>query len=476
MDAMSKACPTCGVDLTIFDVDKNGEINFDDVKIEDTESLDEILAEITKSDDIPKDIVEDLKSIGDDTTISESKEEAQPVPKESVETAETTVEAEKPEVEAKPEAVAEGEKPEAETKDIPPPPPAEGEGGETFKCPSCGTPLDASSDVCYNCGVEFVEEQATQFECPECGATVGIDESSCSNCGTQFEVEAVEEMPEEAQTVQASESAVEEIKEVKAKPEKEPEEEGDPYQRLQEIVEEVKPLLLIAKRYDINVSEGKELINKAIVAGKNRDAIAALGYVTQSKENVEAQLKNQILERIKKLRTETAGAQKTGIKVDVGKMLDEASTALAAKDYENAIQTYFKASEEFEMSSGEYIKANDVLKLMNVVAENSLHLQLDVSEVGRQIDRLKDEINKKNWKKAEKLAAEGTEIVKNTLTPLLQEEIKKARALLIEWKSKNKDITKPISILKEANIAAKNEEYGEALKQLVSFKKETKSL
>jgi predicted RNA-binding Zn-ribbon protein involved in translation (DUF1610 family) len=496
MDVETQVCPTCGVDLSIFDVGKNGEIDLDDVKIEDTKSLDDLLEEISKSEDIPTDIVEDLKSIGNDTKVDESgakeptPESGKPSEELEVSKKASAPEAKAPkakpdgkEAEVKPEVEVEGAKPEAKKDE------------EMFECPSCGTELPVSSNVCYNCGVEFVDEQATQFECPECHTMVSISADKCPKCGAQFEVQAITETIDAAEGLESEvkEELSEEVKaakklggDVDAQDEavgetgivEEPgkEVEKDPYQKLQELVEEVKPLLLIAKRYDIDVSEGKLLINKAIMAGRNKDAKAALEFVKKSKEIVEEMLNRQISDRIKKLNEEVKEAKSRGFEIDVAEKMTESRKALKSRDYETAIQSYFKANEDYEMSSGDYIEVKGALNLMTEVISNSEVLQFEVSDVGKHIDKLKGEMDKGNWKKANKIAEEGKQKVMRTLPPQIKREIKKARSLLIEWKAKNKDITKPIKFLKEANIAMKKEDIGEALRNLVSFKKETKSL
>ena len=141
-------------------------------------------------------------------------------------------------------------------------------------CNSCGTLLPMSSTVCFNCGVEFAEEEVVQFQCPECSAMVTGDVTNCPLCGAIFsEGEAPPAGVEgEAKPLEEAEKAVEE---------------GDPYLKLQELVEEVKPSLLIARRYDIDVSEGKDLINRAIKASKRKDIKSALEFVRKSKDSVE---------------------------------------------------------------------------------------------------------------------------------------------------------------------------------------------
>jgi len=462
-------------DYLFFDVDKDGEIDIDNVKIEDTKSIDDLLSEITKSEDISSDIVEDLKTIG--KTATEVPEEpgapkAPPEPKEP-ETAKATPEPKGPEAakappEPKKPAKAPGPpkpptKPKAPSKGevrvveavVPTKEAVKEEEVEMFECPSCKTLLPVSAAVCTKCGVEFVEEEVTQFQCPECSTLVNEDINKCPSCGAVFEV--TEEVVEE-------------------KEEKVVEEAQDPYKRLQEIVEEVKPLLFIAKRYDIDVTEGKDLINKAIKAGRRKDTKAALKFVKTSKDTVETSLSIQITKRIKKLEDDITETKNRGMEVDIGDKLVKSMKAVENKDYESSIQSYFEAKEIYESSCSDYVKAKDELDFITGLVENSSYLHLDISDLEDAKDALKDAIDTKNWTMASKIAAEGRKKALTLLPSQIRGEAKKARSLMIDWKSKNMDITKPIGFLKEANLALKNADYNEALKFMVLFKKETKTL
>lgn len=475
----AKSCPSCGVDLSIFDVDKNGELDMDSVKIEDTKSIDDLLSEITKSEDISSDIVEDLKSIGKTATeVPEGPEKAEtkPEPKEP-ETAEAKPESKEPEAAKAPLGPKEPTKapgtPKPPTKPATPPKgevrvieaqvptkeaaKEEEEEVEMFECPSCKTLLPVTASVCTKCGVEFVEEELTQFQCPECSTLVNEDVNKCPSCGAVFEV--TEEVVEEGVV---EEKVTEEAK--------------DPYKRLQEIVEEVKPLLFIAKRYDIDVTEGKDLINKAIKAGRRKDTKSALKFVKTSKDTVETSLSIQITERIKKLEDDIDETKRRGMEVDIGDKLTKSMKALENKDYESSIESYFEAKEVYESSCSDYVKAKDELDFITGLVENSSFLRLDISDLEDAKDALKEAIDTKNWTMASKIAAEGRKKALTLLPSQIRGEAKKARSLMIDWKSKNMDITKPIGYLKEANLALKNADYNEALRFMVLFKKETKTL
>jgi len=438
IEAESKVCPSCGVDLTIFDVDLDGELDFDSIKIEDSKSLDELLDEITTAEEIPSDIVEDLKTIGKDNAKFEESE-AEEAPEETKESPEIEPEVKPGEERAEVEAEKEEEK---------------------FECPTCGTLLPMSSTVCFNCGVEFVEEEVVQFQCPECSTIVTGDVTKCPQCGTAFaEREALPAAKGEAKPAEGAETA-----------------EGDPYQTLQNLVEEVKPSLLIARRYEIDVSEGKDLINKAIKASKSKDIKSALEFVRKSRDSVEGVIHSQISDRLAKLKEEIEDAESRGMEVQASEMLEDAQKALNDRKYEASIQSYLKAKENYESFCGDYVKVKEDLDFMNELLKNSTYMRFDVSDGVKYLGILKEAINKSDWTKASKIATTGKEKIISVLPSQIRGEMRKARELLIDWKSKDKDITKPIKHLKEASMAVKSGDHAEALRFLVLFKKETQTL
>ncbi|MCK4443029.1 MAG: zinc ribbon domain-containing protein, partial [Thermoplasmata archaeon] len=188
--ADARKCPSCDTDLTLFDIDMDGELDVDKIEISDESAIDDILSSIVGKDESSK-LLEDIKSIGKESDMNEMVEEIEPEP--------TKVE-EEPRIE---------------------------EGG-AFECPSCGSIVGADQTSCPNCGVEFEEQEILEFECPVCNAPVSATASSCDNCGVKFEAageEATTEEPEEAANGTASVEAATELEgEIEPAPEAELEE------------------------------------------------------------------------------------------------------------------------------------------------------------------------------------------------------------------------------------------------------------
>jgi RNA polymerase subunit RPABC4/transcription elongation factor Spt4 len=155
--ADARKCPSCDTDLTLFDIDMDGELDVDKIEISDEKAIDDILSSIVGKDESSK-LLEDIRTIGKESDLNDEDE------------------------------VITADEPDAEEEEV-------SEEGAAFECPSCGSMVGADETSCPNCGVEFAEEEALEFECPVCNAPVAANADNCGNCGVKFE--AAEEEEEE---------------------------------------------------------------------------------------------------------------------------------------------------------------------------------------------------------------------------------------------------------------------------------------
>jgi len=84
------------------------------------------------------------------------------------------------------------------------------------------------------------------------------------------------------------------------------------YKNLPKLVNEVKPMLISAKKLGIDITESRKLISDAIAAGKRRDIRRAVSLVKQSKTDLEDAFTEQIAESIESFREEVREAKELG--------------------------------------------------------------------------------------------------------------------------------------------------------------------
>ncbi|MFQ6127847.1 MAG: hypothetical protein ACE5QW_02960 [Thermoplasmata archaeon] len=471
IDPTAKICPSCHTDLTLFDFDAEPGLDLDKIKIDDEKSIDQILANIVGEEKAKEsDILEDIKSLGKNETV------------------------------VKEEEVVE------------------------FECPVCGASVAADATVCPGCDAKFAEEAEAEFECPACHAAVAADATSCLSCGVEFEVE--EEVAPEAEEVEEreefeegeailvpekppEEEVAEEIEEepleleVPEEPEvealvpeisvlerarakrearraREVEEEEDIrtlYRNLPKLVNEVKPMLISAKKLGIDITASRKLISEAIAAGKRRDIRKAVGLVKQSKMDLEDAFTEQIAESIESFREEVKDAKKLG--ADIGKieeMVESSILSLENEDFEGSIKDLQSAKKEFEKVGAGLTTAKDSLKEASQLISDAAFFDIDVSESEHLYKEGTDALKRKEWDVASLFAKQSKEKLIERMPAKLVEEIRNARDTLLELKVRGGDLRRPIQILKKASTTLRDERYVDSLRLLKVFRKEIRDM
>src|SRR6266581_5600094 len=313
IDADARVCPSCQTDLALFDL--GGETTHETVNVaeKDGRSIDEILASIMEGKEDHREIFETLKNVARETPESADVDAA-----------------------AKPRAVTE----------------AAADLGEQFLCPVCETLVSADATVCPGCGAEFSEGEATEYECPVCKTSVPADADRCPSCGVRF--------AEDAQTAAAPMGKIRPPPVVEtvrpeppmtrsfagpaatAKPARIPLQNridqlrrtrresdrripsGDRkllYRELPKLVNEVKPLLVSAKRIGLEIDEGKRIINDAIQAGKGRDIERAVTLIADARRALDIAFVDFIGKGIERFVQEIGAAKgEAGLKASLPKL------------------------------------------------------------------------------------------------------------------------------------------------------------
>lgn len=470
----AKICPSCHTDLTLFDFDSEPGLDLDKIKINDEKSIDQILANIVSEEKREGgDLLEDIKSLGANDTLVE-------------EAAEEMVE---------------------------------------FECPVCGASVAADASVCAGCGAEFVEEAAAEFECPVCKAAVSAEADSCPSCGVEFEPEeepAPEPEPEvvrekkdfeegeailipelrpedvtgkteepqpeievpEKLEIEAPAPGISVLERARAKREMRqiPEIEEDVdvrtlYKNLPKLVNEVKPMLISAKKLGIDITESRKLISDAIAAGKRRDIRRAVNLVRQSKTDLEDAFTEQIAESIETFREEVREAKELGAEVEkVEDIVESSILSLENEDFEGSIKDLQSAKKEFEKVGAGITTAKDALRESGQLISDAAVFDIDISEAEHLYKEGASALERREWDVASLFAKQSREKLIEKLPGKLTEEIRKARDTLLDLKVRGGDLKRPIQILKKASTTLKDERYIDSLKLLKVFKKEIRAM
>ncbi len=405
---------------------------------------------------------------------------------------------------------------------------------EQFECPVCGTLVDADATFCPKCGARFVEEEpetqeapATppekveeekeeepELETPEVAVPVAepapvisseepepeiisepahkpepefapkpeeetpAEESPFLKKMKELRKEEVEERaPAPAETQKPAEPEIKAEETVPEKPAPPPEEKElstrDKYRKLPVLVSKVKPLLIIARQNNINVKKGKELIDKAVAAGRNRQVDDAINYITESRKLLEESLSIYANHNLSEIETDMPNLKAPEeVKEKLMEVIREAKSSLQAGNFDWAFQRLEIARRILKDHRGDFQEARRMLTELENTVMDAEYFFMDVSRPKELLEDAKQAAETGDWNTAGIFAREGLELMDSILPEMIKKEMKKARNILLEAKMEGRDISKGISILKHASIASKSGNSGDALKYIKLFKAE----
>jgi len=455
IDADARVCPSCQTDLALFDL-AGGTHEPVDVPVKDGRSIDEILASIMDGKEDHPEIFETLKSVARETPESDG-----------VVAAATPASAAAPEL------------------------------GQQFLCPVCETLVAADATVCPGCGAEFSEGEATEYECPVCKASVPADAGQCPNCGVRFAEDsgmAAEGAPPgtmaagPAPDVLAMDAAKAErspllhrldaLREARKQVERRVPS-GDRkllYRELPKLVNEVKPLLVSAKRIGLEIDNGKRIINEAIQAGKERDIERAVTLIGDARHALDIAFVEFIGAGIERFVQEMRAAKgDTGVEAITPTLL-ESTGRMEAGDYDGAWDSYQAALRRFESEAKDFHDARRAIEEGEQLVQAVRAMGMDIASSEKLLRHARESMDRKDIVGALRIGKQVQDRLKRDVPAFVHEHMRKARSQLLDLKLKGNDLTKPIGILKEASTFVKQEAWAEALRQIREFYREIKSV
>jgi cellobiose-specific phosphotransferase system component IIA/RNA polymerase subunit RPABC4/transcription elongation factor Spt4 len=510
----SKKCSFCGTDLSIFDID--------------VESPKPVEAPPASPPPAKPSVESRIEEIFSKPFVPERPAPAKPPKPEVTETpASPTPEpvvVQEAEPEPEPEVKVEEKKPEPAV--------------EYFECPQCGAAVETTASSCPKCGVLFAEEGADMFQCPACNTLVSIDAKTCPGCGAVFvepgeepvaepsaASEPVIEAPKaEAEVAKAPKPApeapkVEEEKKgffglfKRAKKEEPPPEKPakpapsvemapptrkapepartearipseappvpagkDKGKELARMVAEMKPLLSLAREKEVDIGQSKNLIDEAAVAGRERQLDKAIELVQRSKAALMSKIDMQLANEITRLNDEIRVARDFGgDTARASTYVQEIVRARSSGDVEAAYVYVDKVKNELLPITGRYNESKKKVASMKELIGNAELFIVDTKEARSLLVDASKALDMKDFDKLDTLIKAAQEKLYKAIPSRMNEEMKKAKAELIDAKMRNVNITPMITVLKSATNLMKAGDYAQALREMRDFRQMMKA-
>lgn len=348
-----------------------------------------------------------------------------------------------------------------------------------FDCPECGTHINGECTECPTCGVEFIIELVEDFVCPECGEGLDVDATVCPKCGTEFEII----IPTEPST-STGEGEVEMEAEPEIHPEaeeeigeEEPTEEVSEEELLKEefprLVAEVKPILALAREFDVDTPRAKILIDKAVAAGKQGDLKQAVENVRECRESIESSIESRVTSDIEDLDKLSDIAVKMGADPSpIRESQELARRELETRDFKAALTHAKEGMRRAESSTGKYLEAQTLVRELERIIENAGSFDIDTSEARKILEESRNAERNDDYTLMGIMARKGTEQIMGLLPDEIKEEMKRAKGDLLEAKAEGKDVSVVVKLLKEAASCLNSGRYGEALEKLIEVRLE----
>jgi hypothetical protein len=485
------------------------------------ESLEKLLGKIGEKDEKKEhELFEEIMAAVDKTGS---------VPK--AEGSEVGTEGEESEVGAKAEMPPEAESAAQEVVEEAPP-----AGTVMFECPLCNTLVNEDAKSCPGCGAIFAEDEGEaqvgegEMEARGAAESTGYAEEQVTFEEAPSEMEPAqdeaasetyyEETPAQVEYAEA-EPQISEERAVAAPPEKDKrrfklgkkrkkkdrmeEEAGTPtamaegeavqaprrderslHKELTSCVSEVKPLLAAARQFEINVFDGRKLIDKAITAGKNRDFEQAISLVKESKSTIENVINQHILDSIQTTQVKITALSKAGgdvggleeyigevkILVEQGKFVEAIKLARNAADETEKAVVKLKSAIKRKEQSEKGKDVSDMLKSLIELIKSGEQVKVNVKGAKALLTQARVAIKKNELSRAEELLTDAKEDFLRELPKQLADIISNSKPVLYKAKMQGVDIRPSIKLLKEASTALKLNNYLDALEAIKQYKSE----
>jgi len=389
---------------------------------------------------------------------------------------------------------------------------------EVFECPLCKTLIDIDVDKCPSCGAEFADETEGEAEEPAKPQSFAerVKEPPSEPAKPQSFAERMKEKTTDSSSTKPDDKPKSFADRIKDKSSDQPQAEtvapekpasfadrmktlkGDPpttgpggkqeaetpssktaakgsvkeeYKELPTLIGEVKILLALAKEHQIDISKNKMLIAQAVSASKKKDLAKAIKLIKEGKNGLGKDLRTATMGKHRTMVTATSIAKKGGQDVtEIQKVLENVRKSVEVSDFQAANSELKRAEVMVETLSGKSTITQVKIESISGIIEDALALGVNIAESKDLYERATEASEAGDVATVTSLAKDINDKLMKILPRYIANEMRRAKSDLREIKMMNVDISKPVDILKVANNAVKDGDYGSALHAIREFK------
>lgn len=245
----------------------------------------------------------------------------------------------------------------------------------------------------------------------------------------------------------------------------------EPSEKIQNKIIQMKSFLEQVEKFDIEINEGEKMINEAERYFEENENEKGLDKLKEMEKTYRGRVEKKIDEIIQSFNDETSE-----IPLEKNLSVEEVEELKEKGEYDKILDLIESAEENID--SQKKIKKDlkdDILKMERVI-EHGEDFDFEMKDVKILLEEGEKKIEEGNWSKAKYNIKNSQKMLKQKILDYLKEEIKNAKKKLKGVKNDDFDVTKPISFLKDANRARKENQLEESFKALENYKKEMEDI
>jgi len=244
----------------------------------------------------------------------------------------------------------------------------------------------------------------------------------------------------------------------------------DKGEQLARMVAEWKPLFALANEKEIDPGESKQLIDEAIIAGRERQVDKAIELVRKSKAILTEKVDAHLAQLIGRLNEEIGVARDFG--GDISRpttYIQEVTRARSSSDIEAAYVYAEKVKKELLPITGRYNGSRTKISNLKKLIQDCEIFIVDTKEARRILAEATKSFELKDFDKVDVLVKSANDNLFKAIPIRMTEEMKTARERLIDAKSRNVNITPMLTVLKSTMGLLKAGDFAQAVKEMRDF-------
>ena len=244
---------------------------------------------------------------------------------------------------------------------------------------------------------------------------------------------------------------------------------------LARLTAEIQPLMRLAIEKGIDVSKSRKLVDEGAMSVRARQMDDALESVRKARETLLESMTSGIEEMANDLKAEVKVAKALGGEVSrATTYLNELEKARKSGDFEAVYVYAEKMSNELLPITGRYNESKKKITSLRSLVADAEVINVNTKDARALLADAARAFETNDFDKVDLAVKSATDKLYKDIEPRMDEEIRRARNLLVELKERDQNITPLITVLKSARTLMKSKDYQQALRELRDFKEQVK--